>query len=144
MEGASLDRKIGKLVESRAKVNKGDRSLKYTFQGQHLIKVDYLVVNLYRPSLGSVRADARHLHLCNQHNRGEGPQAVRESDIQEARQKRGYYTHKHKYTHAHTRTQTHIDTHRHTHTKKSIFPIPKVRNNLNLLSAGELHWFNRL
>ena len=46
----------------------------------------------------------------------------------------------------HTSTRTHMRTHahKHTHTKKSIFPIPKVRINLNLLSAGELHWFNRL
>ena len=50
-------------------------------------------------SLGFVRADARHLYLCDQHDGREGPKTVREPHIQEARQKGGHDSNTQTHTH---------------------------------------------
>ena len=77
-------------------------------------------------SLGFVRADARHLYLCDQHDGREGPKTVREPHIQEAWQKRGYGSNTHTQKNIHTLTYDDslirkpnrnkiLHTHTHTH-----------------------------
>ena len=69
LEGASLDRKTGKLVESRPKV-------------PWLIIILVTIIILIK---GTVRANACDLHLRNQHDSGEGQQTVRVSHLSQTR-----------------------------------------------------------
>lgn len=87
LEGASWDRKQGRLMESRAKVGEGV----YLMLGLCVcvcVSAGYLEILIFLSLADSVRTHANHLPVCGEYNQREGPNAVRVSHIQEATEDR--------------------------------------------------------